>query len=184
MKIVIFKKILLIVITFSLILSQEQYLDNEALTDTLNQNKRFNLSLGFLDSRTGLSLIGLSYDIYQDSRNEIFIGGGTALIAFTGSLGWKHYFSDTYNNNINIFFEDNSQNKFKFNFFSSPFLVVSYQAVAHLGFAGFAATFSPGYEIRFSKYISTQLGCNFMMLMSDREPEFGFFPFWNMDIHF
>ena len=176
-------KLLITIISFSLLLSQQLQVDNEAISDTLDQNKRFNLSLGFLDSRTGLSLIGLSYDIYQDNRNEIFIGGGTAILAFTGSLGWKHYFSDTYNNNINVSIEEDSNN-FKYSFFSSPFVVVSCQAVAHLGFSGFAPTFSPGYEIRFSKYFSTQLGCNLIMLMSDREPEFGFLPFLNMDIHF
>ena len=176
-------KLLLTIISFSLLLSQQLQMENEVISDTLDQNKRFNLSLGFLDSRTGLSLIGLSYDIYQDRRNEIFVGGGTALLAFTGSIGWKHYFSDTYNNNINIYFEEDSNN-FKYSFFSSPFVVVSCQAVAHLGFSGFAPTVSPGYEIRFSKYFSTQLGCNFIMLMTDREPEFGLLPFLNMDIHF
>ena len=175
-------KILLLVI-FSVAFSQELKVDNEAVSDTLDQNKRFNLSLGFFDSRTGLSLIGLSYDIYQDRKNEIFIGGGTALLAFTGSLGLKHYFSDTYINNSNVSIEEDSNN-FKYSFFSSPFVVVSCQAVAHLGFSGFAPTVSPGYEIRFLKYFSTQLGCNLIMLMTDREPEFGLLPFLNMDIHF
>ena len=176
-------KLLLTIISFSLLLSQQLQVENEVIGDTLDKNKKFNLSLGFFDSRTGLSLIGLSYDIYQDRRNEIFVGAGTALLAFTGSIGWKHYFSDTYNNNINIYIEEDSNN-FKYSFSSSPFVVVSCQAVAHLGFSGFAPTVSPGYEIRFSKYFSTQLGCNFIMLMTDREPEFGFLPFLNMDIHF
>ena len=177
-------KLLLTIIGFSLLLSQQLQVDGNAVNNTLSQNKRYNISLGLFNSRTGPSLIGLSYDIYQNKRNEIFIGGGTALLAFTGSLGWKHYFSDTYNNNVNIFFEDDSKKKFNYSFFSSPFLVISFQAIAHLGFSGFAPTVSPGYEIRFTKYLSTQLGCNFMMLMSDREPELGFLPFLNMDIHF
>ena len=175
-------KLILLLIT-SFIFCQQLQVENEAISDTLDQNKKFNLSLGFLESRTGLSLIGLSYDIYQDRRNEIFVGGGTALLAFTGSIGWKHYFSDTYNNNINVSIEEDSNN-FKYSFFSSPFVVVSCQAVAHLGFSGFAPTVSPGYEIRFLKYFSTQLGCNLIMLMTDREPEFGLLPFLNMDIHF
>ena len=179
------KKLIILLLT-PFLFSQELKVenDNEALADTLeNQNKNFNFSIGFLDSRTGLSLIGLSYDFYQDSRNELFIGGGTALLAFTGSIGWKHYFSDT-DDNLKISYEDGSKNKFKFKFYSSPFVVFSYQAVAHLGFVGFAPTFSPGYEIRFSKYFSSQLGCNLIMLISDRDLEFGFLPFLNMDIHF
>ena len=176
-------KLLLTIISFSLLLSQQLQVENESISDTLDKNKKFNLSLGFFDSRTGLSLIGLSYDIYQDRRNQIFVGGGTALLAFTGSIGWKHYFSDTYNNNINVYIEEDSNN-FNYSFSSSPFVVVSCQAVAHLGFSGFAPTVSPGYEIRFSKYFSTQLGCNFIMLMTDREPEFGLIPFLNIGIHF
>ena len=176
-------KLLLTIISFSLLLSQQLQVDGNAVNNTSSQNKRSNISLGLFNSRTGLSLIGLSYDIYQDRRNEIFFGAGTALLAFTGSIGWKHYFSDTYNNNINVYIEEDSNN-FKYSFSSSPFVVVSCQAVAHLGFSGFAPTVSPGYEIRLSKYFSTQLGCNLMMLLTHSEPEFGLIPFLNMGIHF
>ncbi|MAJ44085.1 MAG: hypothetical protein CMF96_04970 [Candidatus Marinimicrobia bacterium] len=176
-------KLLLTIISFSLLLSQQIQVENKAITDTLDQNNKFNLSLGILDSRTGLSLIGLSYDIYQDRKNEVFVGAGTAIVAFTGSIGWRHYFSDTYNNNINVLTKKESNN-FKYSFSSSPFVVVSFQAVAHFGFAGFAPIVSPGYEIRLSKYFSTQLGCNLMMLLTHSEPEFGLFPFLNMGVNF
>ena len=49
-------------------------------------------SLGFFDDRTGLSLIGYTYNLRQTDKNEIFVGGGTALFAFTATIGWKHYY--------------------------------------------------------------------------------------------
>jgi len=154
--------------------------DGNAVNNTSSQNKRSNILLGLFNSRTGLSLIGLSYDIYQDNRNEIFVGGGTAIITLTGSIGWKHYLFDSSKNNM-------------FNrFYSSPFLVVSNQVIAHAYSSNEVGNvfISPGYEIKLTRrkpsleYMSIQLGCNFMMLMSDREPEYELYPFLNMGIHF
>ena len=179
-------KNLICVLFLGMLFSQELIIDdnNEILADTLeNKNKNFNLSIGFLDSRTGLSLIGLSYDLYKDNRNELFIGGGTALVAFTGSIGLKHYLLDT-ENNLKIHYEEESENKLKLKLFSSPFLVFSYQYIASLGGIGHLPTITTGYEIRFSKYFSGQLGCNLSMLILEEESELAFFPFLNMNIDF
>ena len=39
------------------------------------------------DDRTGLSLIGYTYNIKQTTTDEYFIGVGTMLLAFTGTMG-------------------------------------------------------------------------------------------------
>ena len=54
--------------------------------------KKHNLSIGILDDRTGLSLIGYTYNVRLTDMDECFIGGGTAMFAFTGTVGWKHYY--------------------------------------------------------------------------------------------
>jgi hypothetical protein len=56
-----------------------------------NINKH-NISLGLFDDKTGFSFIGYTYDIRQTEMDEFFIGGGTMIVAFTGSVGWKHYY--------------------------------------------------------------------------------------------
>ena len=53
---------------------------------------KHNVSVGMFDDRTGLSLIGYTYNIKQTTMDEYFIGAGTVLSAFTGTVGWKHYY--------------------------------------------------------------------------------------------
>ena len=50
---------------------------------------KHNISLGLFDDKTGFSFIGYTYDIRQTEMDEFFIGGGTMIVAFTGSVGWK-----------------------------------------------------------------------------------------------
>ena len=56
---------------------------------------KHNISLGMLDDKTGLSLLGYTYNIRQSEMDEFFIGAGTIIIGFTGSAGWKHYYKKT-----------------------------------------------------------------------------------------
>ena len=65
------------------------------------------------DDKTGLSLIGYTYNIRQTEMDEFFIGAGTMIAGFTGSAGWKHYYK-----------------KSKLSFYS----VLSGQGVAFMGF--------------------------------------------------
>ena len=53
--------------------------------------KKHNISLGMFDDKTGFSLIGYTYNIQQTEMDEFFIGGGTMLMAFTGSAGSVSY---------------------------------------------------------------------------------------------
>lgn len=49
------------------------------------------LALGFLDHKTGGSLIGYAKTFISSKDNDVFIGAGTLIAAFTLSLGWKYY---------------------------------------------------------------------------------------------
>jgi len=53
------------------------------------------VSVGFLDHKTGTSLVGFAKTIWQNDKHDIFIGGGTLIAAFTASIGWKYYFNDS-----------------------------------------------------------------------------------------
>ena len=95
-------------------------LDNNQDSPKENDNiRKHNLSIGIFDDRTGLSLIGYTYNIRQTELDEYFIGGGTMLMAFTGTVGWKHYYK-----------------KSKLSISS----VLCGQFVMHLGFEGFLPT--------------------------------------------
>ena len=54
-------------------------------TTGIKKWKKHNLSYGFLDDRTGLNLIGYTYNVRLTDMDECFIGGGTAILAFTGT---------------------------------------------------------------------------------------------------
>tara|TARA_B100001996_G_scaffold337793_1_gene289875 strand:+ start:296 stop:739 length:444 start_codon:yes stop_codon:yes gene_type:complete len=98
---------------------------------------KHNISLGFLDDKTGFGLIGYTYNIRQTEMDEYFIGGSTMLMAFTGSAGWKHYYK-----------------KSKLSFY----YVLSGQAVMHLGFSGFVPTISLGAELNLNKTAQIKMG--------------------------
>ena len=98
---------------------------------------KHNISLGFLDDKTGFSLIGYTYNIRQTEMDEYFIGSGTMIVGFTGSAGWKHYYK-----------------KSKLSFYS----VLSGQAVIHMGFSGFMPTASLGLEYNLSRRSQVKIG--------------------------
>jgi hypothetical protein len=99
--------------------------------------RKHNWSLGFFDDRTGLSLIGYTYNLRQTDKNEIFVGGGTALFAFTATIGWKHYYRKSKLSISSIFCG---------------------QKIAHLGFSGYITTVSLTSEYRWTKRALVKFG--------------------------
>ena len=106
-------------------------------TSTGEVIKKHNISVGMFDDRTGLSLIGYTYNIKQTTMDEYFIGAGTMLLAFTGTVGWKHYYSKST---------------------LSVSSVVCGQYIAHLGFSGFMSTMSTSLEYNLAKWAKVKLG--------------------------
>ena len=113
---------------------------------------KHNISLGLFDDKTGFSFIGYTYDIRQTEMDEFVIGGGTMIVAFTGSVGWKHYYK-----------------KSKFSFYS----VLSGQGVMHMGFSGFMPTASFALEYNLSKRTQVKIGGMGLMLLGGTSVEDG-----------
>ena len=113
---------------------------------------RHNLSIGILDDKTGFSMIGYTYNIKQNETNEYFIGGGTMLLAFTGTVGWKHYYR-----------------KSKLSISS----VLCTQYVAHMGFMGFLPTTSLALEYNVKKSTQAKLGIWAFTLLGGTSGESG-----------
>jgi len=151
------KRLLIIplVLFVSLVLGQS----NEAEKPT-----KHNISIGMFDDRTGFSLIGYSYNVWQTGMDEYFIGGGTMLLAFTGTVGWKHYYK-----------------KSKLSISS----VLCGQYVAHLGFIGFMPTASFTIEYDLLKRAQVKLGgMGLMMLSGDNSGDSGILPFVGLNFRF
>ena len=129
--------------------------------------KKHNLSIGILDDRTGLSLIGYTYNVRLTDMDECFIGGGTAILAFTGTVGWKHYFRKS---RVSI---------------SS---VLCGQYIEHLGFNGFMPTFSLTLEYNLANNTQVKWGGVGGMLFGGTSGESGSdilgLPFVSWDFRF
>ena len=116
------------------------------------KSTKHNISIGIFDDRTGLSLVGYTYNVRQTDMDELFIGGGTMLLAYTGTVGWKHYYK-----------------KSKLSISS----VLCGQYVAHLGFMGFMPTVSLTLEYELAKWAQVKLGGMGVMLLGGTSGESG-----------
>jgi hypothetical protein len=123
--------------------------------------RKHNLSIGMFDDKTGMSLIGYTYNFQQKEMNEFFIGGGTIIKAFTGTFGWKHYFK-----------------KSKLSLYS----VLSGQGIIILGVPGFMQTASFGAEYNISRNTQIKMGAWAGVLLSTGE--YPVFPFVTLNRRF
>ncbi len=125
---------------------------NEVIAEEKSILHKHNISVGMFDDRTGLSLIGYTYNVKQTTMDEYFIGAGTMSLAFTGTVGWKHYYKKS---RLSI---------------SS---VLCGQYVAHLGFMGFLPTASFTIEYDIVEWTQVKLGGMGLMLLGGTSGEEG-----------
>ena len=144
-----------------------EYESNEINTEEKDILNKHNLSIGMLDDKTGISLIGYTYNVKQTRLDEYFIGVGTMIIAFTGTVGWKHYYK-----------------KSRFSI-SSTFCG---QYVAHLGFMGFMPTASLNLEYDLLDWVQIKLGGMGLVLLggtsSEAGSDIGVLPFAGLSFRF
>ena len=150
----------ILLLLFGFIFTQESINEHSELN-------RQNLSIGMLDDKTGFSMIGYTYNIKQNETNEYFIGGGTMLFAFTGTVGWKHYYR-----------------KSKLSISS----VLCGQYVAHMGFMGFLPTVSLTLEHNVTNSAQVKLGAWGFTLLGGTSGESGghswVLPFIGLNLRF
>ena len=78
--------ILLFSYSLAVTTNDDKILDSTIIKYIEYREKKYNLSLGIFDSRTGISVIGLSYDIYQQKDeflNLKFCPKGNLLASLT-----------------------------------------------------------------------------------------------------
>ena len=137
--------LLILLLLFGFIFTQDSINEQSELN-------RHNLSIGMLDDKAGFSIIGYTYNIKQNETNEYFIGGGTMLFSFTGTVGWKHYYR-----------------KSKLSISS----VLCGQYVAHMGFMGFLPTVSLTLEYNLTNWTQVKLGVWAFTLLGGTSGESG-----------
>ena len=132
-------------------------------SNEVEKSTKHNISIGMLDDRTGISLVGYTYNVRQTDMDEYFIGGGTMILAYTGTIGWKHYYK-----------------KSKLSISS----VVCGQYVAHIGSEGYMPTVSLTLEYNLAKWAQVKLGGMGVMLLGETSDNFGALPFVGLNFRF
>ena len=154
------RHLLITLILFSFLICQ-----SDQITLKKNEFKRHNLSIGMFDDKTGISMISYTYNKQMNEMNEYFIGVGSMLFAFTGSIGWKHYL---YKNSKN-----------------SIYSVLSQQIVTHIGFTGYMPTVSLTLEHKLKWFkIKTGFIALFIFRIDEDKEEFGVLPFLSLNFDF
>ena len=135
-------------------------------SDEVEKSTKHNISIGMFDDRTGMSLIGYTYNVMQTDMDEYFIGGGTMLLAFTGTVGWKHYYSKS---KPDIKVSKLLKKEVNQSFAS----VFSAQYVAHMGFMGFLPSVSITLEYDVENWGQLKLGVWGFTLLGGTSSESG-----------
>ncbi len=116
--------------------------------------------IGFLDHKTGLSLLGYARTLIIHNNNELFVGIGTLIAANTISLGWKYSFL-----NKPVKLNPDTGDPiigFSTGLIDDYYVVASIQSVAGMGGSIVAPFFSGGFEKRLTKKIYINVGVNSM----------------------
>ena len=124
-------------------------------------------SIGFLDHKTGFSLIGYARTLKTHKKNEIFAGVGTLIAANTLSLGWKYSFMQK-----PVIYDPNTGNPitgFSTGLIDDYYVVASIQSVAGMGGGFVAPFFSSGIEKRLTKKIYINIGINSILRIYESE---------------
>jgi len=115
------------------------FITSSGLSQHTKQYKNY-ISIGFLDHKTGNSLIGYTKNILQNQNNEIFIGFGTMIASNTFAIGLKKYLFRT---------------------FVNAYSTISMQQIYGMGGDGIRApAISIGVEKRIWKILFINLGIN------------------------
>ena len=150
--------------------------NNQDIIEKNDSFSKHNLSIGMFDDRTGFSFIGYTYNLKQTDMNEYFIGGGTGLflmiMAFTGTVGWKHYYKKSRLSISSVLCGQFLQ-----------YYNILYDA--HFGFMGFISNASFTIEYDIVQWAQVKLGgTGLIMLTGDKYIDMGVLPFAGLNFSF
>ena len=133
------------------------------LAPSQNQTKNY-ISIGFLDHKTGNSIVGYTRSIIQNENNELFVGLGTAIAINSFVIGYKKYLLRS---------------------FIDGYSVISIQKIYGMGGDLNAPCISIGIEKKIWKVLFFNIGVNSIMRSSpSQQIEFITFPALNLNIRY
>jgi len=157
-------RIVVIIYLILLLISPSFPYDNNKQAEEVNEYLKRYLCIGFLDHKTGTSLIGYARTLMNNNTHELFVGLGTLFTMFTLSVGWKYYFND------------------------SPLQVYSVFAVQGISGMGGSLTapfISLGFEKILTKKLYLNLGVNlFIRIYSNKSTELVTYPNININMRY
>tara|TARA_Y100000994_G_C15440154_1_gene338062 strand:+ start:134 stop:574 length:441 start_codon:yes stop_codon:yes gene_type:complete len=128
-----------------------------------NQTNNY-ISIGFLDHKTGNSVIGYTRSILQNTNNEVFVGFGTAIAINSFVIGYKKYFMRS---------------------LLDGYSVISMQKIYGMGGDLNAPCISIGVEKKIWKILFLNIGINSTMRSSSsKKIDFITFPSINLNIRY
>jgi len=128
-----------------------------------NQTNNY-ISIGFLDHKTGNSVIGYTRSILQNTNNEVFVGFGTAIAINSFVIGYKKYFMRS---------------------LLDGYSVISMQKIYGMGGDLNAPCISIGVEKKIWKILFLNIGINSTMRSSSsKKIDFITFPNINLNIRY
>ena len=130
----------------------------------INKHPKHYISVGFLDHKTGSSIVGYTRSILQNQNNELFVGFGTLIAANTFVVGFKKYLLRS---------------------FIDGYSVISMQSVYGMGGGFSAPAVSIGVEKKIWKILFINLGANSIIrVYSDNRIDFINLPHLNINFRF
>ena len=129
-----------------------------------DQTKNY-ISIGFLDHKTGTSVVGYTRAILQNENNELFIGYGTAIAINSFIIGYKKYLLRS---------------------FIDGYSVISMQKIYVMGGDDLnAPCVSIGFETKIWKFLFLNIGVNSTMRSSSsKKIDFITLPTINLNIRY
>ena len=128
---------------------------------------KYNLTIGWINDSTRLSILGYTRNLKQTSSDEYFIGAGTMILGFSATIGYQYYYI-----------------KSKLSISS----VFSSQAFIHLGGSGFMPTASLTLDYNLAKWAKIKLGCFGLIHLggtsSESGSDIGVLPFGGLNFQF
>ena len=106
-------------------------IDDDYITKEEDILHKHSITIGFLDDRTGFSILGYTRNLKQTSSDEYFIGAGTMIMGISATIGYQYYYIRS---KLSI---------------SSVF---SSQAFIHLGGSGFMPTASLALDYNLARW--------------------------------
>ena len=142
-------------------------IDDDYITKEEDILNKHSITIGFLDDRTGFSILGYTRNLKQTNSGEYFIGAGTMIMGISATIGYQHYYIKSTLSMSSVF---------------------SSQSFIHLGGYGFMPAASLALDHNWSKSVKLKFGVFSLIHLggtsSESGSDIGILPFGGLIFQF